>query len=79
MDGRIVWWRDRSDPDTGDRAMMLALVPAPAGDTATPTPPHGLERAGGWLVVVHDLGTGARTLAGADALRADAVRLAGVG
>ena len=59
--------------------MMLALVPAPAGDPGAPTPPYRLERAGGWLVVVHDLGTGARTLAGADAVRADAVRLARVG
>jgi hypothetical protein len=79
VDGRIVWWRDRSDPDTGDRAMMLAPVPAPAGDPAAPTSPHRLERAGDWLVVVHDLGTGARTVAGADALRADAVRLARAG
>ena len=42
-------------------------------------PVHRLERAGGRLVVLHDLGTGARTLAGADALGSDAVRLAGVG
>jgi hypothetical protein len=80
VDGRLVWWRDRSDPGSGDKAYMLALVPGRDGELPPASPPFQVMRAGGWLVVVHDLDTatprGARTAAGADALRAEAVRLA---
>jgi hypothetical protein len=70
-----------ANPEWGDKAYLLALVPD-SGGGAVPAaqPPFVVLPAEGWLVVAHDLDTqtprGARTLAGIDALRAEAVRLA---
>ncbi len=76
VDGRIVLWRDRTDPESGDRALNLALVPAPGDGAPEARAPYAILTAGRWLVVAHDLGTGARTAADLDALAAEAARLA---
>ena len=75
VEGRIVTWRDPTDPETFDRALDLALVAAVDGDRRAARDGFEAIRAGDWLVVVHELGSGARTMAGLDALSAEAARL----
>ena len=76
VDGRLVLWRDRTHPESGNRAMNLALVPAPSASPPAAREPYEVAQAGGWLIVAHDLGTGGRTAAALDALSVEADRLA---
>jgi hypothetical protein len=77
VEGHILLWRDRSDPDTANHAADIALVAAAPGEVPAPSPPYRTARFGAWLAVVHDLGPGPRTVAGLDALAAEAARMAG--
>ena len=77
VDGRIVLWRDSSDPESGSRIWNLAMVPAPAG--ATPSAPEsGLHvwRVDDWLVVGEPTDDERRSVAALDALGRRAVALA---
>jgi hypothetical protein len=49
VEGRILLWRDRSDPETANHAADIALVPAPPGEVPAPSPPYRTARFGDWL------------------------------
>jgi hypothetical protein len=79
VDGRLVTWRNRADPEVPNCAMNLALVPAPQGELPEVRAPYQAMRADGWLVIAESLGARARTAAGLDALAAEAARVAAPG
>ena len=77
VEGRLVLWRDSSDPEVLSRLWNLALAPAPPGDT-----PEASERrwrvwrVGDWLLVGEPTDRKGRSLVALDDLRREAARLA---
>ena len=69
VDGRLVLWRDGSDPQTLERIWNLVLVPAPAGEVEAPDEKLHLWRAGDWLVVGEPSDDANRSLTALDSLR----------